>query len=85
MVEGGRPKHQSGEGAGRSPGRPPLHAAADGETEARGGQGLPWGSRRPNSALPDVSSLCRALGPAGERKGLLSFLSTEGENWPGRC
>lgn len=80
MTEGGSPKHQSGEGARGPPGRPPLRAAAARETEARRDQGLPWGPRRPNPALPDVSSLCRALGPTGERKGLLSLLSTEGEN-----
>lgn len=36
---------------------------------------------RPNSALPDFPNLCRGLGPAGERKGFLHFLSGEGETW----
>lgn len=46
--------------------------------EARDCLGRP---RRPNSALPDFSSLCRGLGPAGEGKGSLHCLSGEGGNW----
>lgn len=72
--------NRAGRPLGNPPSRPPLRA--DGETEARRGQGLSRETSAPKLSASEISNLCGGLGSAGERKGLLHFFSGEGENWP---
>lgn len=63
MAADGAPHHQSREGARQSPGRPPLRA--DGETEARRGQGL---SQETSAPKLSASGLFQSLWRAGIRR-----------------